>query len=468
MPRIPFFLPCRVGPILLLLGAVSTAAPAQEWPSFRGPAASGIAVPATGGGQHPPTSWNVSKGTNIRWKTEIPGLAHSSPVVGGSRVFVTTAISEDPEPYLRVGLYGESPDNPEPIVHEFCICCLDTQTGEILWEEVAHSGMPKVKRHIKGTHANSTPATDGRHVVACFGSEGLYGYDVEGNRLWKQDLGYIDSGAFNAREVQWGFGSSPVIHDGLVIVQCDANNRSFIAAFNVATGEPVWRTDRDEYPTWSTPTVHSAAGRTQVILNGFKHIGGYDVKTGRELWRMRGGGDIPVPTPIVAHGLIFITSAHGPMSPIYAIRIQAEGDISLTGDEDSNEFVAWSTPRRGAYIPTPIVYGDYLYVGDDQGTLACYEAKTGKEMYRRRLGAGRSAYSASPVAADGKLYFTSEEGDIRVVKAGPEYESLAVNPMGELCLASPAITGGTIFVRTVKNLYAIGEEEARAPAEGGG
>ena len=449
LQNVCFTLSAKVATLAL---AALAAAATPNWPSFRGPQASGVAD-----GEPTPTTWDVGQGTNIKWKTPIPGLAHASPVVWGDRVFITSAVSSDPDPYLRVGLYGESPEHPENLVHGFRVYCLEADSGRIIWEKTAHSGIPQVKRHIKSSHANCTPATDGKHVVAFFGSEGLYCFDIQGKLLWKQDLGYLDAGAFNMPETQWAFGSSPIIHDRMVIVLCDVNNQSFIAAFDIQTGKEAWRTLRDETPTWGTPTVHSSGGRTQVIANGFRHIGGYDVATGRELWRMRGGGDIPVPTPFVAHGLVFITNAHGGLRPIYAIRVNARGDISLKDDERSNGFVAWSLPKRGAYIPTPIVYGDYLYIGDDRGILTCYQAKTGEQAYRTRLADGRGSYSASPVAADGKLYFTSEEGDIHVIKAGPKYELLATNAMGEVCLATPAIAGGMIFVRTSKHLFGIGE-----------
>ena len=433
----------------LVLSAAVAAGP-SDWPSFRGPRASGIAD-----GHNPPTAWDGEQGTNVKWKTPIPGLAHASPIVWGDRVYVTSAVSSDPDPYLRVGMYGESPDHPEKIVHNFNLYCLDRSTGKIIWQQTAHSGIPQVKRHIKGTHANSTPATDGKHLVAFFGSEGLYCYDMDGKLLWKQDLGYLDSGALDAPEIQWGFGSSPTICQNKVIVLCDVNNQSFIAAFNIDTGKEIWRTLRDDVPGWGTPTVVEHGGRTQVIVNGWHRIAGYDVNTGAELWWMRGGGDIPVPTPIVAHGLVFITNAHGRMSPIYAIRLDAEGDISLEDGQTSNEYVVWSRPRRGAYIPTPIVYGDHLYIGNDVGILTCYDAKTGEQVYRQRIAGRRDAYSASPVAADGRLYFTTEEGHIHVLKAGAEFELLASNSMGGVCLATPAISNQMMIVRTSKHLYGI-------------
>jgi len=422
----------------------------ENWSQFRGNNAYGIAYR-----QDLPLNWDVKTGTNILWKRPIPGLGHSSPVVWEDRVFVTTAVGEGKEAYLKVGRYGESPDNPEDFVHHYKVYCLDRETGEIIWEKTAYSGKPKVDRHIKSSHANCTPATDGKHLLVFFGSQGLYCYDLYGKLLWTKDLGYLDAGAFDVPEIQWGFGSSPIIYEDKAIVLCDVNNQSFITALDLATGKDIWRTLRDETPTWGTPTVHRSEDRTQVIINGYKHIGGYEVDTGKAIWRMHGGGDIPCPTPVVSNGLVFITNAHGRMRPIYAIKLEAEGDISLARDEKSNQYIPWFYPRRGSYQPTPLVLDDLLYVADNGGILTCYVADTGEELYRNPIGGDISSYSASPVAADGKLYFSDEYGNIHIVKAGPTYEHLAVNKMDEICMASPAISGKTLFIRARRNLYAI-------------
>jgi outer membrane protein assembly factor BamB len=426
----------------------------ENWPQFRGHNASGIAA-----GQDLPLNWDVKTGTNILWKRGIPGLGHSSPVVWEDRVFVTTAVGEGKEAYLKVGRYGESPDNPEHYVHHYKVFCLDRKTGEINWENTAYSGKPKVDRHIKSSHANCTPATDGKHLLVFFGSQGLYCYDLDGKLLWTKDLGYLDAGAFDVPEIQWGFGSSPIIYEDKAIVLCDVNNQSFITALDLETGKDIWHTLRDENPTWGTPTVHKSEDRMQVIVNGYKHIGGYEVDTGKAIWWMHGGGDIPCPTPVVSNGLVFITNAHGRMRPIYAIRLEAEGDISLAKDEKSNRYIPWFYPRRGAYQPTPLVLDDLLYVADNGGILTCYVAETGEEMYRNPIGGEISSYSASPVAVDGKLYFSDEYGNIHIVKAGPTYEHLAVNKMDEICMASPAISGKTLFIRARRNLYAISKKE---------
>lgn len=427
------------------------AKPGIDWPQFRGVEAGGVAE-----GFPLPVHWNIETGENVRWKTAVPGLAHSSPIVWRDMVCVSTAVAQNKEEALKVGLYGDiTPvDDATPLSWE--VHCVDKKSGAKRWSAVAHQGVPRIKRHPKGTHANSTLATDGRHLVAMFGSEGLHTYDLSGKLLWKKDLGRLESAFFMVPEAQWGFASSPVIHGDLVIVQADVINGSFLTALDVATGREVWRTTRDDYPTWSTPAVHIANGRAQVIVNGFKHVGGYDLRTGRELWRLKGGGDIPVPTPVFHRNLVFITNAHGPAAPIFAVRTSATGDISLPEGIQTSAHVAWSQQREGAYMQTPVVYGDYLYVCRDNGVLSVYEAATGKRLYQQRLGEGRTGFSASAVGGDGKLYYSSEDGSVFVIKAGPMFEQLAENVMGETAMATPAISEGSIFFRTRTRLVAVG------------
>jgi outer membrane protein assembly factor BamB len=422
-----------------------------NWPSFRGPNASGIAE-----NYATPISWDVETSKNIKWKITLPGLAHSSPVIWEDRLYVTTA-SGEADAELKVGLYGSIEPVDDDSVHEWKVYCLDKKSGKILWEKTAHKGIPKVKRHPKATHANTTPTTDGKYIVAFFGSEGLFCYDLDGNLAWKKDFGLLDSAFFMVPTAQWEFASSPVIHQGVVIVQCDALNTAFLAALDIKTGKEIWRTSREDFPTWSTPTIHVGEKKTQIIVNGFKHIGGYDFKTGKELWKISGGGDIPVPTPVVAHGLVFINSAHGRLSPIYAIKLESEGDISLAEDKTSNDSIVWSVRRGGSYMLTPLIYGDFLYNVQWNGALACYNAKTGEVLYKEQLGK-MVGFSASGVAADGKLYFSSEDGDVFVLKAGPEFEVLATNSMEDECMATPAISEGTLYFRTHHYLIAVSEK----------
>jgi outer membrane protein assembly factor BamB len=433
--------------LVVLSGAVVSA---SNWPGFRGPAASGVAE-----GAPAPLAWDVPAGKHVKWREAVPGLAHSSPVIWGNQVCVASAIASTGEADLKVGLYGDIAPADDQSPHRWVVLCYDKATGRLLWERTAHTGVPKVKRHTKATHASSTLATDGRYIVAFFGSEGLHAFDMAGKPIWSKDFGVLDSGYFVAPEAQWGFASSPVIHGDRVIVQADVQKGSFVAAFELATGKEIWRTPRADVPTWSTPAVHVGPGGAQVIVNGWKHIGGYDLATGKEIWRMAGGGDIPVPTPVIAHGLFFITNAHGGLAPIYAVKETARGDITLREGESSNEHIAWSVPRDGAYMQTPLVYGDELYVCRDNGVLGVFDARTGHRHYQTRLADGRTGFTASPVASSGRIYFTSEEGDVYVVRAGKTFEQLAVNRLGEIAMATPAISDGVLYFRTRQHLAAI-------------
>jgi len=445
-----------------MLGAGDGPRAGVDWPSFRGVAARGIGEGSVA------TRWSVEAGENVRWKAAVPGLGHSSPVVWGDLVCVTTAVGARAAGELRVGLYGDIAPVDEAAVHAWKVYCLDKRTGALRWERTARSAVPAIKRHPKSTHANSTLATDGRRIVALFGSEGLYAYDLAGTPLWSKDLGPLDSGFFRVPTAQWGFGSSPVIHEGKVIVQADVQKGSFLAAFEAASGKEIWRTPRSDVPTWSTPTVHGVAGGARVVVNGWKHIGGYEAASGKPVWWMVGGGDIPVPTPVVARGLVFITGAHGPVAPIYAVREGARGNVSLPEAQTSSEHVAWGQLRDGAYMQTPLVYGDLLYNCRDNGVLSVYEADTGRRLYQERLGDGRTGFTASPVAAEGKVFFTGEEGEVHVVRAGPRFELLARNPLGELILSTPAVSEGVLFFRTRGHLVAIGARaaEGQRPSPG--
>lgn len=423
---------------------------AQNWPSFRGPNASGVAL-----GHPTATTWDATKPSGILWKTEIPGLAVSSPIVWGETVFVTTAVSSDPAAVFRHGLYGDVEPSTDVSKHSWRLLAIDKRSGRIRWERVAHEGVPRTKRHPKSSQASCTPVTDGRFVVAFFGSEGLYAFDIKGTPLWKQDLGKVDAGWFFDPDYEWGAASSPVIYKDLVIVQVDRQKDSFIAAFRLKDGKPAWRTEREEIPSWGSPTVYQGPPRDEVVTHGTKFIRAYDPATGRELWRLGPNSEITTPTPIVAHGLVFVTNGYSGIQPIYAIKPGGSGDLTLAGDATSSPFIAWSTKRGGVYTPTPVVYEDLLYLLSNQGVLSAYEARTGERVYQERVAGKGGAFSASPVAADGKLYLAGEDGDVFVLRAGRKPEWLATNPMGEVLMASPAISEGIVFVRGMKHLFAI-------------
>ncbi len=420
------------------------------WPSFRGAGACGVAT-----GQNLPDRWDIETGDGVRWKTPIPGLANSAPVIWNDRIFVTTAVSDAENPGLRIGRYGAGDAAEDDSRQSWRVLCLNAGDGRVLWERTASEGVPPVRRHTKSSHANSTPATDGRHVVALFNSGGLYCFDIDGKLCWSRQLGVLDSGAFDVPELQWGFGSSPVIFRNQVIVQCDIQEGSFIAAFALDSGKEVWRTQRDELPSWGTPTVYEGASGPQVIANGSRFVRGYEALSGRERWRLGGNSFITVPTPIIAEGLILVTSGYRPVQPIYAIHPEATGDITLIDGAATNQHIAWSKSRDGTYIPTPIVVGRLLYTLSGNGVLSCYDVRTGERHYRRRVGRGES-YSASPVASDGKLFLAAESGLVSVVRTAARFELLAENELGEYCLATPAIANRLLLFRTASSIVAIG------------
>lgn len=422
------------------------------WPSFRGEYASGAVD-----NQNLPETWDRKSGKNIKWKTLIPGLAHSSPIVWQEKLFVTTAISSRKDVSFRHGLYGDGDASDDLSHHRWCVYCLDKKNGKILWERTAIEGIPKDKRHIKSTYANSTPVTDGRYVAALFGSEGLFVYDLNGKFVWKKDLGKIDCGAYDAPEYEWGPASSPIIYQNMVIVQIDTQGESFLMACDIKTGETLWKTMRDELPSWGTPTIVESDERVELVTNSSNFIYGYDPVTGKELWRLGGSSKITAPTPIYFDDLIIVCSGRGPEAPIFAIKTGANGDITLPDKQTSSESIAWSKTRRGPYMPTPIIFWGYLYTLQNNGRFICYELQSGKEIYRENIPHAGGGFSASPVAADGKIYLSSEDGDIFVVSAGPEFKLIATNNMGELLMATPAISEGMMYVRAEHHLFAIGK-----------
>ncbi|MCU1264073.1 MAG: hypothetical protein JWM21_391 [Acidobacteria bacterium] len=443
--------------IALVSGARPPARPdtgKDSWPSFRGPQASGVAE-----GQNLPDSWNAKSSENILWRTPIPGLAHSSPVVWGNRIFITSAVSSDVKATFRPGLYGDGDASKDRSRHRWMIYALDKRTGKIAWERVAHEGEPIDKRHIKATYANSTPATDGRIVVAWFGSQGVHAYDVNGRFLWKVDLGRVDMGAYDIPTYEWGPASSPVIWNDLVILQCDTQTDSFLLALDAATGKTVWKTDREELPSWGTPTVAATANGPVLVTNASNFIRGYDPRTGKELWRLGRSSKITAPTPVFGEEMFVVASGRAPERPIFVVRPSARGDLTLPDGKTSSEAIAWSRTGRGSYMPTPLIYKGILYVLSNNGLFDAYNLRTGDEIYRQRLPVVGSGFSASPVAADGKIYLANEDGEIVVVAAGEKFTHLGTNSMGELLMATPALSDGVMYVRSANSVFAIGRKQ---------
>ena len=288
---------------------------AQNWPSFRGPNGSGV------GTGDPPVSWDVESGKNVRWRVAIPGLAHSSPIVWGEKVFVTTAVPVEGRATFETGWLGGTGESaPDEGPWRWQVMCLDRSTGKTVWVRTAYEGVPRSRRHRKATFANGSPATDGKHLAAFFGSEGLYLYDLDGNLLWKKDLGVLKSGPASMPDYEWGYAGSPILHDGQVIVQCDLQDASYWASFDAASGKEIRRVERGDDPTWTTPTVVSdSKGQAILVCNGYKTMAGYELATGKRRWHLAGGGDVPVPRPVPVPGGVILTNGHGRMRPIYVI-----------------------------------------------------------------------------------------------------------------------------------------------------
>lgn len=424
--------------------AVARLAAGDRWPAYRGAGARGVAD-----GQELPVTWNAESGDGIAWRSAVPGLGHSSPIIWDGRVFVPSAVQTSGEPPLLLGRDG-APDAAADVEQSWVVAGYDASTGKSLWQQTARKGLPRAARHLKATHANTTLATDGDRLVAFFGSEGLYCYDLDGNLLWERDLGVINISKYG---IGWGYASSPTIHGDRIALVCDDPSNPFLAVFRLSDGKEVWRRSREGISerSWGAPLIHAGARSTQVVANGWPWIVSYDLETGEEIWRLPGGGDNPIPTPFVANGWIYITNAHGGKAPIYAIRPdEARGE--LTPDSDA---LVWSAERGGSYISTPVVYGDHIYLGNTNGVVRCFHAKSGELVYQQRLETGVSVLS-SLVAGDGKVYCASEAGVVYVLRAGEKFEILARNPLGEPCFASPAIADGRIYYRTTGNLLAVG------------
>jgi outer membrane protein assembly factor BamB len=426
------------------------AGPAVPWPQFRGPRAGGI-----GDGQGAPAAWNVATGEGVRFKTPIPGIGLASPIVWGDRIFVATAVSSKGDSTFRTGLYGDGTSVEDMSEHSFRLYSLDAKDGRILWEREIHKGAPQVRRHLKSSLANSTPATDGERVVVLFGAIGkLAAYDFAGQQIWARDIGILDANDPQSGSAEWGHASSPIVYGDLVLVQGDRRKDSFLAAYRLTTGEEVWKVAREEPSTWATPNVLPAPSGDELVVNG-PVIRAYDPRTGKPLWSLGPNSEVVVATPVVGDGMAFVTAGYPPIRPVYAVRAGHRGELALPKGERASKAVAWSHPRGGTYIPTPILYRGIFYTCNNNGVFTAYRADTGEQLALIRLSAAGASFSASPVAADGRLYIASETGEVYVLRAGPEPELLGTYPMGETVMSTPAISGGLLVVRTLNHVFGL-------------
>ena len=429
---------------LSVAGVVARSAAAGNWPGWRGPDGSGVSTE-----KNLPAEWSPTR--NIKWKVAIDGRSHSSPIVWGKYVFLTTAVEGAMVPGAKAAKHmieDKEFVHPDSVgadhKHSFKVLCIDRDSGKILWQSTAWEGTPYDNRHRKSSYAASTPTTDGKLVYAFFGTEGLYAYDFKGNLAWKAQLG-------NLGTVGMGTGTSPILFDNLVIVQCDEENgeASFIVALDKKTGKEVWKTPRKVQVSWSTPLLVRTATRAELITSGTEFLISYDPATGKELWRHKGVESNAIPSPVANSEMAYLVAGF-PAKIAYAIKLGQSGDLTGTAN------VPWKYEKGTAYVPSPILYGDYLYLTTDRGILTCIDAKTGEVKYEGGRIPIPATFTASPVAFEGKILMTSEDGDTFIVKAGPKHEILGTNSVGEPVYASPAIADGRIFIRGEKNLSCIG------------
>jgi len=386
---------------------------AKYWPRWRGPSGQGLV-----GGSGYPDTWSATQ--NVLWKTPVPGNGNSSPIVWRDRIFLTTATENGKR--LALLAYRRA-------------------DGVRLWETAAPDGRTDFGAHYKNGYASATPATDGERVYVSFGTRGLFAFDMDGKAVWRRDLGAMDA--------YHGAAGSPLLYKNRIILYQDQSSGSFIAAFDTRTGQQVWRTARDASVGWGTPIAVHVADHDEIIVNGQQRVLAYDPDTGRELWRCNGNTYEVIPTPVVGYGMVFCSS--GRAGPTLAIRPGGKGDVTRT-------HLAWESPRGSPFVPSPILFGAQLYTINDMASIiTSLDAMTGRVLWQGRLGMARyEGFSASPVAVDGKVFFTNDEGETFVLRAGPKFELLHVNAIGESTLASPALVDGRWYMRTARNLIAIG------------
>ncbi len=462
------------GPLMAVAGFAGAPAPGGEnWGGFRGPAGG---VAETHG---LPDHW--SKTENVQWVVEIPGRGWSCPVVWGDRVFVTSAISDGKFKEPSKGIFGDAEvaelvkggmseeeagkkildrdienttDPAQAVTVHRMVYCLDAKSGKIVWEREAQRGVPPFGRHRKNTYASGSPVTDGKAIFAYFGNIGVYAYTMAGEPLWSHTV------APTHTRLDFGDGASLAEYGDWVYLLNDNEESCYLRALEKKTGSVAWEKKRDQASSWATPLVWKNKLRTEIVAAGPKTIVSYDPKTGDELWTMRVGALQVASTPVATADYLYFSAAQaeGNIRPLMAIRPGGKGDITVPPEQENGQFVAWRNPKAGASIPSPVVYDGRAYVLYDRGFLGAYDLTDGKQLYRERIGENSSPpFTASPWACDGKVYCLSEDGDTFVFKAGEKFELLGKNSLDEMCMASPAVVDGSVFIRTMTRLYRIGK-----------
>ncbi len=430
---------------LALTGLPSQPTEGQEWRQFRGPGARGVAADPS-----LPASWSTTD--NVVWTAPVPGMGWSSPIVTAELIVVTSVVSSELGEEPRPGLYfgGERPAPSD--LHRWVVYAYDVDTGELRWETELHRGVPAMPRHLKNSYASETPVTDGKRIFVYFGNVGLFALDLQGGMLWERRWPTVRT------RNGWATAASPALHEGRLYIVNDNDEQSFIAAVDAATGEDFWTVLRDEGTNWATPFIWDHELRTEVVTSGTDRVRSYDLD-GNLLWEMGGMSSITIPTPFTEFGLLYLASGYvgDERRPVFAIRPGAGGDISILEGETSNDHVAWSLPQGSAYNPSPLVYGDQYYTLYDRGFMTAHDARTGEEIYDKRRVAAATGFTASPWAYNDFVFAASEDGDTYVIRAGSEFEVVAVNSLEEMVMATPAIARGSLFIRTASRLYRIAE-----------
>lgn len=458
--------------LALAIPVAAVASAAAHWPTWRGPSGTGTAPGAT-----PPIRWSDTQ--NVKWKTAVPGLGFSTPIVWQDRIYLLTAIETTdagpaaksaaaapaaPPPPRGEDAKGKGPGpggkggkrggpgggfggGPTPTkYHEFVVLALDRASGKVVWQRTARREVPHEGKHATNSFASGSPVTDGERLYVPFGSRGFYCYDLQGNKVWEKDLGDMRTrGSF-------GEGASPALAGDRLIITWDHEENSFIVALDKKTGAELWRKSREERSSWSTPVIVQVDGKTQAIVAAAGKSRSYEVATGDLVWEASGLTENVIPTPVVGHGMIYLMSGFRGNS-IQAVKLTARGDIS------EGPAIAWNARKSAPYVPSPVLSGDRLYMGkSNDAFLSCLNALTGEAYYQdQRLEGLRGGIYASPVAANGHLYIVGREGHVLVIKDAPQFEVVATNQLNERIDASPVILGRELFLRGHQHLYCIAE-----------
>lgn len=418
----------------------------DNWTRFLGPLGNSISEET-----HLPVTWEND--LNIIWKREVPGKGWSSPIVWGDKAFITTASRTKDNVVDSAQLNAPSNRILPTSDYKFEVYCLNKKSGEIIWEDIAYQGKPGIITHIDNTYASETPATDGQHIYAYFGMTGLFCYDLDGNKIWEKDLGSYPM------QADWGTSSSPILYNELLILQFDNTENSQVIALDKNTGEEKWRTKRNEKSTWSTPYIWNNKIRTELVTGG-KKTRSYNPDTGELIWEldMRGGRDIT--SPVGNEDMVYVCNEERSDGGgiLFAVKAGAKGDISLDVQEEGNEWVAWTLPKSGIAMATPVLYKGYLYVAERRrGVVSCVNATTGEFAYRREKLEGAKAFWASPWAYNDMIFCLDDTGTTHVLKAGPDFQIIASNKLDDRFWSSTAVTDGMLIFRGIDYVYGVGK-----------